>query len=93
MKKCIEQSGKCISSLDKLVFGEQANNFNIPLLDDYIKFCKCIFMYTIFHDLFPTCITNIFSRLFYLHFSYYELCFDRVNFSVCDIICDIIFQQ
>ena len=40
-----------------------ANNLNIVLLDDYIKYCECIFMHEIFHDLFPKCIT--FSKMYY----------------------------
>ena len=63
-----------------------ANNFNILLLDDYITNCKFVFVYKIFHDLFPNCIANTYRRLFHLNIRSYELHFDGVNFSVCDTV-------
>ncbi len=40
------------------------NNLHILQLNDYIKYCKCIFMFKTFHSLFPASITDMFHKLY-----------------------------
>ena len=65
-----------------------AKECKILLFDDCVKFMTCMFMFCVFHSMFPTVITNIFVKLSSIH-SYHCTRYYDVNFKMfsCRLNC------